>query len=173
MPEKIRNSSIDVVLSLGSNLGDRAFFLRRMGEEIGRLLLPPVRFSRLMETEPLGVSTNQEWFYNRLVRGGYRGTSRSLLSACQAIENALGRTRPEKYAARTADIDILLFGDSLINEPDLIVPHPAIQKRRFCIMGLCEVAPELVFPGIGRRVDEAAKEWMMAAGEQEMKIIEE
>jgi 2-amino-4-hydroxy-6-hydroxymethyldihydropteridine diphosphokinase len=164
---------VEVILSLGGNLGDRASCMRQMEREVERLLKPPVAKSSLMETEPIGVASKQEWFYNRLVRGGYAGTSRELLKACHAIEARLGRTRPERYAARTADIDILLFGDDVINEPDLVVPHPGIQKRRFCILGLKEVAGPLMFPGSGKQIAALAGEWEQGVAGQKVSVVRE
>lgn len=160
-------------MSLGSNLGDRAAFMRQMEREVGVLLKPPIVRSSLMETEPIGTVSKQEWFYNRLVRGGYAGTSRELLKACHAIEVRLGRTRPERYAARTADIDILLFGGKVIKEPDLSIPHPGIKKRRFCILGLKEIAGGWVFPGGVKRIDELAGEWEKGVAEQKVRMIQE
>jgi len=163
---------VDVILSFGSNLGDRAMYMRRMEREVAALLKPPIVQSNLMETEPLGTVSSQEWFYNRLVRGTYCGTPRALLQACLAIEAKLGRTRPERYAPRTADIDILLFGGQIIEEPDLIVPHPAIQKRRFCIRGLKEIAGDMVVPGTGKSIAEVAGEWEMKVWEQKVIVAE-
>ena len=161
----------NVVLSLGTNLGDRTAYMRQMEREVGALLEPPLTKSSLMETEPVGTASKQEWFYNRLVRGGYSGTSSELLKACHAIETLLGRTRPERYAARTADVDILLFGSEVIKEQDLILPHPGIQKRRFCILGLKEIAAEWVFPGTVKRIDEMAGEWEKDVEMQEVRLI--
>jgi 2-amino-4-hydroxy-6-hydroxymethyldihydropteridine diphosphokinase len=139
----------DVVLCLGGNLGDRASYLRRMEAGLEGVLLPPIRRSRLMETEPLGVTADHPWYYNRLIRGRYDGAPRGLLETCRAIEKACGRTRPEKYAPRTADIDILLFGDMVVSEKDLIIPHRHILDRRFCLEGLNEIAAEWIVPGTG------------------------
>lgn len=164
---------LDVVLSLGSNLGDRASNMRLMEQELRLLLNPPIVRSSLMETEPVGTVSKQEWFYNRVVRGSYVGTPRELLDKCLSIENKLGRQRSpsERYAARTADIDILLFGDTIINEPDLVVPHPGIQKRRFCILGLKEVAGGCSFPGKAKRIDALAGEWEEGVAEQKVSIV--
>ncbi|MBN2188892.1 MAG: 2-amino-4-hydroxy-6-hydroxymethyldihydropteridine diphosphokinase [Chitinispirillaceae bacterium] len=139
----------DVILCLGGNLGDRAAFLRLMEAGLEGVLLPPVRKSRLMETEPLGVTAGHPWYYNRLLRGGYDGAPHGLLETCQAIEKKCGRTRAEKYAPRTADIDILLFGDMVVSEKDLIIPHRHIRDRRFCLEGLREIAAEWIVPGTG------------------------
>jgi len=158
----------DVVLCLGSNLGDRASFLRQMEGGLERVLLPPFRKSLLMETEPLGVTAGHPWYYNRLIRGNYDGTPRQLLKTCRRIEKRLGRTRPEKYAPRTADIDILLFGNQVINEKDLIIPHRHILDRRFCLEGLAEIAGEWIVPGLLKPVNALMKE--MAAGVKNQKI---
>jgi 2-amino-4-hydroxy-6-hydroxymethyldihydropteridine diphosphokinase len=139
----------DVVLCLGGNLGDRASYLRQMETELAEVLLPPITKSRLMETEPLGVTAGHPWYYNRLLRGRYGGVPRGLLEACQAIEKRCGRTRPGKYAPRTADIDILLFGDMVVSEKDLNIPHRHLCDRRFFLEGLKEIAAEWIVPGTG------------------------
>ena len=159
---------VDVVLCLGSNLGDRASKMGQMERNLARVLLPPISKSRLMETEPLGVTAGHPWYYNRLVRGRYGRTPRELLEICQAIEQKLGRERPEKYAPRTADIDILLFGDQAINEKDLIIPHRHILDRRFCLEGLAEIAGDWIVPGLLKPVNALMKE--MAAGVKNQKI---
>jgi 2-amino-4-hydroxy-6-hydroxymethyldihydropteridine diphosphokinase len=149
--KRIFLSMTDVVLSLGTNLGDRAQYMRRMEEGLRAILSAPVAVSRLMETEPLGMARGQQWFYNRLMRGLYHGSPHQLLDACRDIEKRLGRERPVKNASRTADIDILLFGKIQLNDARLIVPHPRITDRRFCIEGLLETAPDMnVFPAAGR-----------------------
>ena len=92
----------DVVLCLGTNLGDRVSYMQKMEQALEEVLLPPISKSSLMETGPLGVTADHPWYYNRLVRGRYNGTPRDLLKRCQAIEQKLGRTRPEKYAPSTS-----------------------------------------------------------------------
>ena len=159
---------VDVVLCLGSNLGDRTSHLQRMEAALERELLPPIRKSRLMETEPLGVTAGHPWYYNRLIRGKYEGTPQGLLETCQTIEKKLGRTRPDKYAPRTADIDIVLFGDQVINEKELIIPHRHIFDRRFCVEGLDEIAGEWVVPGTHKPVHELAQQ--IAAGVRQQRI---
>jgi len=160
----------EVVLCLGSNLGDQASFMRQMEAGLERVLLPPLLKSRLMETEPLGVTAGHPWYYNRLVRGNYDGTPRQLLKTCRGIEKKLGRTRPEKYAPRTADIDILLFGNQVVNEKDLIIPHRHILDRRFCLEGLAEIAGEWIVPGLFKPVHALMNE--MTAGVKSQKIKE-
>ena len=148
----------DVVLSLGTNLGDRASNMRRMEQALAQVLEAPLVVSSLMETEPVGVSEEQPWYYNRLIKGGYRETARKLLLQCQAIEQSLGRTRERNYASRTADIDIILFGAAVVETKDLTIPHRHIRDRRFLIEGLREIAGERILPGESRSIAELAEE---------------
>jgi 2-amino-4-hydroxy-6-hydroxymethyldihydropteridine diphosphokinase len=164
---------VDVVLCLGSNLGDRTANMRLMEAALERELQPPIRKSRLMETEPLGVTAGHPWYYNRLVRGKYDGTPLGLLETCQAIEKELGRTRPEKYAPRTADIDIVLFGDRVVNGKELIIPHRHILDRRFCLEGLDEIAGEWVVPGTHKPVHELAQHIAAEIRQQQIRYLPE
>jgi 2-amino-4-hydroxy-6-hydroxymethyldihydropteridine diphosphokinase len=148
----------EVILSLGTNLGDRENYLYRMEDELQNVLMPPLMISQLMETEPLGTAAGQEWFLNRIVAGRYGSTPYKLLDSCQAIEKRLGRERPHKNAPRTADIDILLFGAVLLNDARLVIPHRHLADRRFCIAGLMELAPDRPVPGTGKSVRELEKE---------------
>jgi 2-amino-4-hydroxy-6-hydroxymethyldihydropteridine diphosphokinase len=142
----------DVVLSLGTNLGDRALYMQRMESALRTLLQPPITVSRLVETEPLGSSADGPWFFNRLIRGRYDATPEELLDSCQDIERRLGRIRPGKHAPRTADIDILLFGEVVVNEMRLRIPHPRLSDRRFCLEGLLEIASDCEVPDQGKTV---------------------
>lgn len=141
-----------VFLCLGSNKGDRGFFIAAMEKRLKAVLLPPITLSRLMKTEPVGVLGRQRWFYNRIMSGKYNGTAQALLAQCREIETALGRTSKKKFAPRTADIDILFFGHSKITDKELIVPHPRIRERRFCLEGLAELAPDFKIPGTGSTI---------------------
>jgi 2-amino-4-hydroxy-6-hydroxymethyldihydropteridine diphosphokinase len=163
--------TVEVVLCLGSNLGDRAMHMRGMEKELSRVLLPPVSRSRLMETEPLGVTAGHPWYYNRLVRGRYEASARDLLDTCRTIEERLGRTRPEKYAPRTADIDIVLFGDLIVNEQDLIIPHRHILDRRFCMEGLKEIAGEWVVPGYNSAIKDLARTMGGEVRKQKIRVV--
>jgi 2-amino-4-hydroxy-6-hydroxymethyldihydropteridine diphosphokinase len=138
-----------VVLSLGTNEGDRSGNMRAMVARAGCLLDGPVTFSRLMKTVALDVSAGGPWFLNRLACGGCVLSPRELLKQCQDVERELGRTRARRGGSRTADIDIVLFGDTVVDEPDLRIPHPAIAARRFLLEGLATLAPSAAVPGIG------------------------
>jgi 2-amino-4-hydroxy-6-hydroxymethyldihydropteridine diphosphokinase len=144
-----------VVLSLGCNLGDRLELMTRMYRAVAALLIPPIRRSPLMETEPVDMPGEHPPFLNLIVAGGYSGDPFSLLVACQAIEHALGRPpRHERLASRVADVDILLFGAQTINDPTLIIPHPAILTRRFCLEGMRRIDPAMMHPTCGRTITE-------------------
>jgi len=141
-----------VALSIGSNLGDCVFFMNSMVQLL-RYVLEDMSVSELMETEPVGVDGPQPPYLNRIVVGDCAYTPRQLLGACRRIEFILGRTRESPRGPRTADIDILLFGDLLVNEADsplpLIIPHPELRNRRFCLYGLARIDPGIVVPAPG------------------------
>jgi len=160
-----------VFLSLGSNKGDRAHYIAAMERRLKSVLLPPVKRSRLMKTEPVGVEGKQRWFYNRVICGGYRNSVRGLLSQCKEIETALGRTHKKKLASRTADVDILFFGNSIITEKDLVVPHPRIRKRRFCLEGLAELAPNYKVPGMRLTVSQLYSNMTSAVRRQKVAFM--
>jgi 2-amino-4-hydroxy-6-hydroxymethyldihydropteridine diphosphokinase len=142
----------NVALSLGSNVGDRGFFISEMENSLNEILSGPLRRSRLMETEPVGVTEQQGWFLNRIVTGFYTGTPQQLLEATQLIERRLGRITKRDLVPRTADIDILLFGSTVVYEANLIIPHPAITLRRFCLEGLNDLIPEQMVCGIDKTI---------------------
>ena len=142
-----------VAVALGSNLGDRRAHL---DFAVGRLreLLEDLQISPVHETDPVGVADHQPRFLNAVVAGHSRLDARELLRALQEIENEAGRERPYPGAARTLDLDLILFGDSVIDQPDLRVPHPRFRERRFVLEPLAEIAPNLKDPESGRTVTE-------------------
>lgn len=137
---------VKVVLSLGTNIDSREYYMQRMVDLTKEILKPPVKLSAIMETEPIGVKKGQIWFYNRIISGFFGNTLKSLLYKTQKIESELGRTGKRNLMPRTADIDILLFGSCIINEKDIIIPHSQILDRRFCIEGIIEIEPDLIHP---------------------------
>jgi len=160
----------EVVLSLGTNSGDRVLNMRRMEKELLNILDPPLRFSSLMETEHVGGGQRPA-YYNQLIRGGYAKSPRDLLHQCQAIELAMGRRREGPFAPRTADIDILLFGNEEVSEEDLCIPHPRMLDRRFCIVGLAEIAGELTMPRFTKTIGEASAEFLLRVGSQAVALV--
>jgi len=142
-------------VALGSNLGDRRAHL---DFAVARLqpLLRGLRVSRYHETMPVGAPEPQPLYLNAAVVGETALTARELLEAVLAIEQARGRARPYANAPRTLDLDVVLFGDRVIDEPGLVVPHPRFRERRFVLDPLAEIAPELVDPVTGRTIAELA-----------------
>ena len=141
-----------VYLSLGSNLGDRQANLRHA---IGRLLeLGYVHeVSSLYETEPVEL-TDQPWFLNCVVAVRTELLPREFLSGMLAIERSMGRERTQPKGPRLIDIDILLYGATTINTPQLTVPHPAMAERRFVLEPLAEIAPDVKHPILKKTIRE-------------------
>ena len=142
-------------VALGSNLGDRRAHL---DFAVARLqpLLHGLRVSRFHETMPVGAPGPQPLYLNAAAVGDTALTARELLDAVLAIEQARGRERPYANAPRTLDLDVVLFGDRVIDEPGLVVPHPRFRERRFVLDPLAEIAPELVDPVTGKTIAELA-----------------
>ncbi len=139
-------------LSLGSNLGDRAANLRAavaQMEMAGRLLA----VSALYETQPVELP-NQPWFLNCVAAIETDKTPRELLQLALQVEAAMGRLRMREKGARNIDIDLLLFGDRIVDEPGLKIPHPAMHRRRFVLEPLVEIAPEARHPELGKTARE-------------------
>lgn len=141
-----------VAIALGSNLGDRPGHLTFA---IGRLRshLADLRVSSFIETTPVGVGPQPD-FLNGAASGLFRGTPQELLDILLAIEADAGRVRPHPGAARTLDLDLILFGVVILNQPGLVVPHPRFRERVFVLQPLAEVAPDMVDPVTGLTVKE-------------------
>jgi 2-amino-4-hydroxy-6-hydroxymethyldihydropteridine diphosphokinase len=142
-----------VAVALGSNVGDRRAHLDFAVANL-RALLANIRVSRYYDTVPVGVSGPQALFLNGAAVGETTMSARALLQALLAIEHERGRERPYANAPRTLDLDLVLFGDAVLDEPDLIVPHPRFRERRFVLEPLAEIAPDLRDPGSGSTVGE-------------------
>jgi 2-amino-4-hydroxy-6-hydroxymethyldihydropteridine diphosphokinase len=142
----------NVYLSLGSNLGDRAENLRTA---IARLsAVGEVRsVSSFYETEPVDL-LSQPWFLNCTLLLTTELMPKQLLARTRQIELDLGRRQTVAKGPRIIDIDILLFGKSIIETPGLIVPHPALHQRRFVLEPLAEIAPDVRHPVFKRTVRE-------------------
>lgn len=145
-------------LSLGSNLGDRAANLRSAIAQLapaGKV----AAVSSLYETEPVEV-VDQSWFLNCVVAIETELPAAELLQSVLSIERFMGRQRLSQKGPRKIDIDLLLFGDAVIAEPGLKVPHPAMHGRRFVLEPLAEIAPEASHPLLHK----AAREMLAALG---------
>ena len=139
-------------LSLGSNLGDRAGNLRR-AISLLRGLGDVERVSSAFETEPVEV-IGQAWFLNCAVALETTASPERLLAGLLAIEREMGRVRSGFKGPRVIDLDILLFENEVCDSPDLNIPHPAMQERRFVLTPMAEIAPDAVHPLFQRSMRE-------------------
>lgn len=150
-----------VYIGFGSNIGDRVDFCDRA---ITLLSLLPhsqvTAVSLLYETEPVNDGSNpgSGWFLNGVVQLETDVTPKSLLTVLREIERSLGRDQDNRSGPRTIDLDILFYGERVINETDLIVPHPRLHERRFVLMPLSELDPLLVHPVRQRSVNQMLAE---------------
>ena len=142
-----------VAVALGSNCGDRRAHLDYAVFTL-RTFLTNLTVSRYYETIPVGVSGPQALFLNAAAVGDTTMSARALLDALLAIEHERGRERPYANAPRTLDLDVILFGDAIVEEPGLKVPHPRFRERRFVLQPLAEVAPDLRDPVSGKTIAE-------------------
>jgi len=127
-------------LGLGSNLGDRLGHLRRAIESIPDV----VAVSPVYETDPMGGPVGQGAYLNAVVELGTDLAPRDLLALARRLEAEAGRVRTERFGPRTLDVDVLLVGDQVVDDDDLVVPHPRMWERRFVLAPLADLAPELV-----------------------------
>ncbi|MFZ9694402.1 MAG: 2-amino-4-hydroxy-6-hydroxymethyldihydropteridine diphosphokinase [Chitinophagaceae bacterium] len=139
---------ITAYLLTGSNLGQREEFLQKAVEQISIRAGKCIGISSLYETAPWG-KTDQPSFLNQAIKLETTLSPLELLTALLEIEQELGITRQEKYGPRTIDIDILLYGNEVIDTPQLQVPHPQMAQRRFALLPLLELSPQLIHPAVG------------------------
>ena len=139
-----------VFLCLGSNVGDRDAQIAGGIAELERSGMLVEARSSVYETEPVGVE-DQAWFLNRVIRGRTCLDPYELLETCKRIERLFGREITEvRFGPRTLDIDVLLYGDRLIADDRLQVPHPRMHERRFVLVPLLEIAPSVADPRSGK-----------------------
>jgi 2-amino-4-hydroxy-6-hydroxymethyldihydropteridine diphosphokinase len=141
-----------VYLSLGSNIGDRAGHLNMAIARV-RALGEVVAVSSFYETEPVEF-TAQAWFLNCSVALDTEKKPQHLLSGILDIEQQLGRRRGQKKGPRIIDLDILFFGNLIVDDPGLTIPHPAMHERRFVLEPLAEIAPDALHPVLNKTIRE-------------------
>jgi 2-amino-4-hydroxy-6-hydroxymethyldihydropteridine diphosphokinase len=144
----------DAFLGLGSNVGDREALLKASSDAVGKLEKTRItRSSSIYETEPWGVK-DQNGFLNQVIEIETELGPADLFAACQNIEKELKRRKTRKWGPREIDIDLLLYGKSVIDNEVIKVPHPHLSERRFVLVPLSEIAPQLDVPGLDRSVRE-------------------
>jgi 2-amino-4-hydroxy-6-hydroxymethyldihydropteridine diphosphokinase len=135
-----------VFLGVGTNLGDREANLKEALAGIGKYIGRVINSSSVYETEPWGFNAEQQ-FLNIVVKVETALIPSEVLESILTLEKSLGRVRSEnQYSSRVIDIDILFYGDEIINSEELKIPHPLLHKRKFVLVPLCEIEPELVHP---------------------------
>ena len=146
-----------VAVALGSNLGDRQAHLEFAVSHL-RGFLQHLRVSSFIDTAPVDVPDAQPRYLNGVVVGETSLQAEDVLARLLAIERERGRERPSVRAARTLDLDLILFGDLVASTPELEIPHPRFRERHFVLAPLAEVAPEMVDPVTGRTIADLARQ---------------
>jgi len=148
---------IDVYLLLGSNLGDRQGYLRQAINLIEEEVAPVSVASSLYETQSWG-KTDEPDYLNQVVCIKTELPADTILKKILNIELMMGRRREVKWGSRIIDIDILFYGSDIIDEPNLVVPHPQLHNRMFTLAPLAEIAPDFVHPLLGKHIFELKTE---------------
>ena len=158
-PDAPEDSGEEVILALGSNLGDRMGHLRAAVRDLGRLLSIHA-ISPVLETpaQDLPAGEDAPDFLNAVLRGRTSLEPEALLRACHDIEESAGRPRSRPRTSRTLDLDIVFYGDRVKEGPGLVLPHPRWKDRGFVLRPLLEVAPEWLDPDTGSPVEEVCRQ---------------
>ncbi len=136
-------------LSLGSNLGDKRRNLRLAIGHLRKASVRILRASSLYRTQPVG-NADQPWFVNQAIKVETDRTPWALLALLQSIEKKMGRTKATRNGPRRIDLDILLAADTVMDTPELVIPHPRMAARNFVLVPLCEIAPDVLHPVLGK-----------------------
>ena len=150
---------IDAYIGLGSNLGDKKANCLKALKMIDQLKDTELRaISPFYRTEPVGVSDQQDWYLNGVAQVATTSPPARLMEELLAIEKELGRERKKRWDSRTIDLDILFYGNMVINEESLEIPHPRLHLRRFVLVPLADLEPELVHPVLKKSIRELLEE---------------
>ncbi len=136
---------LTVYLSLGGNIGDRSAYLAKAQQLLIAQIGPLVKASSIYETESWGRE-DLDPFLNQVIALKTDQSPQELMKTCMEIENLLGRRRIQHWGNRSIDIDILLYGDEIIHDSDLEIPHARLHQRNFVLIPLLEIAAELIHP---------------------------
>ncbi len=145
-----------VYLALGSNLGDRQAYLASAVQGLSRRGVEILRSASVYSTEPRNIGSGP-WFLNTVVEANTSLSAEKLLKTCFAVEEENLRKRTGKKESRTLDIDIIFYGNVILEKPGLSIPHPEFRNRRFVLEPLAEIAPNFIDPVTGKTVRELLK----------------
>jgi deoxyguanosine kinase len=157
-----------VVLALGSNVGDRENYLRKAIESLRQIADSPIESSRVYETAPVGPGS-QDPYLNLCVRFFTRMDPRGLLNFCQKAEREMGRIPRGRWQPREIDLDIIAYGREVFHFPDLVIPHPAATERQFVLQPLISMDPDYVLPGQGETVQRLMERSIERHGQLDMR----
>jgi len=161
----------DAYIGVGSNLGDKRRHCIEALERMGQIPGCKLRGSSdWYLTKPVGVE-GHDWYVNGVVSLATGLSARQLLKQLQGIEESMGRTRKERWEPRVIDLDILTFGQEIVFEEDLQVPHPLMHLRKFVLVPMAQLAPDLIHPSLGATM--AALLRRLPADEQEVVPMKE
>ena len=140
-------AGFDCIIALGSNLGDKTGNIDQAIELLGQGGdIRVVRRSRNFATDPWG-KLDQDWFVNACIAVATKLSPRELLVRCKDIERRMGRVATEKWGPRVIDLDLLIYRDNVLREPDLVLPHPHMAERAFVLAPLMDIAPDIIVQG--------------------------
>jgi 2-amino-4-hydroxy-6-hydroxymethyldihydropteridine diphosphokinase len=147
----------EIYVGLGSNLGDRLANIRKAIELMKEEGIEIIKESSIYQTEPVGYK-EQGWFLNSVVKGTTELSPRGIWKRLEKIEKLMGREREVKWGPRIIDLDILFYGNKVLNGKELQIPHSELHKRRFVLIPLQEIAPKLAHPIFKKTVSELLRD---------------
>ncbi len=150
-------SKKECYLTLGSNLGDRLLNLREGISRLPSSLIHVQSLSSIYETEPVGTP-EADYFYNMVLKAETIVPPEELLRICLGVESEMGRIRRKRNESRILDIDILFYNRDIIKKEQLEIPHPRMHLRRFVLVPLHEIAPNLIHPKFEKSIEILLKE---------------
>ncbi|OGJ50772.1 2-amino-4-hydroxy-6-hydroxymethyldihydropteridine diphosphokinase [Candidatus Peregrinibacteria bacterium RIFOXYA2_FULL_33_7] len=157
MPNSTEKSKSTIYLSLGSNLAPKKFQIQKAIKKLNQNKILIQKISSFYKTQPVGVK-KQPWFINICLEAKTNLEPLKLLETCKKIEKQTGRKNRGNWQKREIDIDILFYGEKIIKENNLKIPHPEIPERKFVLIPLNEIAPNFIHPIKQKKISKLLKE---------------